>query len=101
MKEVIYKNYQLIALLIGFVLYWLFGVVMSYVIMVLVGVFIFWGKATDKVEMYNFDLLIYIIYTMFSLIALFLIKKDTSNVLVIILGLEIICSYIVSNKISM
>lgn len=100
MKEVIYKNYQLIALLIGFVLYWLFGVVMSYVIMVLVGVFIFWGKATDKVEMYNFDLLIYIIYTMFSLIALFLIKKDTSNVLVIILGLEIICSYIVSNKIS-
>lgn len=101
MKEVIYKNYQLIALLIGFVLYWLFGVVMSYVIMVLVGVFIFWGKATDKVEMYNFDLLIYIIYTMFSLIALFLIKKDTSNVLVIILGLEIICSYIVSDKISM
>ena len=101
MKEVIYKNYQLIALLIGFVLYWLFGVVMSYVIMVLVGVFIFWGKATDKVEMYNFDLLIYIIYTMFSLIALFLIKKDTSNVLVIILGLEIICSYIVNDKISM
>lgn len=101
MKETIYKNYQLLVLLIGFVLYWLFGVVMSYVIMVLVGVFIFWGKATDKVEMYNFDLLIYIIYTMFSLIALFLIKKDTSNVLVIILGLEIICSYIVSDKISM
>lgn len=101
MKETIYKNYQLLALLIGFVLYWLFGVFMSYVIMVLVGAFIFWGKATDKVEMYNFDLLIYIIYAMFSLIALFLIKKDTSNVLVIILGLEIICSYIVSDKISM
>ena len=97
-KGFICKNYQLICLLMGFLLYCLFGIVLSYIIMIIVGMFIFWGKATERIDLYNIDLLIYILYTLFSIFSLLVLKKEITNELVIILGLQILCSYYINGK---
>lgn len=99
MKEFIFKNYQLMSLIIGTMLYIVLGRIIAYIIMISVGVFIFWGKATEKVELYNFDLLIYILYTMFSILFLFVFKTEVSINLVIILGLIILLSYFINDKV--
>ena len=99
MKEFISKNYQLISLIIGTILYIVLGKVIAYIVTISVGIFIFWGKATEKVELYNFDLLIYILYTIFSILFLFVFKTDVSINLVIVLGLMILVSYFIKNKV--
>ena len=42
--------------------------------MIIVGMFIFWGKATERIDLYNIDLLIYILYTLFSIFSLLVLK---------------------------
>lgn len=99
MKEILYRNYQLLITIISLILYWLFGIIMSYVVMILTGIIVFWGKITEKIELFNFDLLIYIIYTIYSIIALLVIKIDTASLSVLIFGLTIISSYIINKRI--
>lgn len=99
MKEFISKNYQLISLIIGTILYIVLGKVIAYIVTISVGIFIFWGKATEKVELYNFDLLIYILYTIFSILFLLVFKTDVSINLVIVLGLMILVSYFINDKV--
>jgi len=98
-KEILYRNYQLLITIISLILYWLFGIIMSYVVMILTGIIVFWGKITEKIELFNFDLLIYIIYTIYSIIALLVIKIDTASLSVLIFGLTIISSYIINKRI--
>ena len=100
MKDYFKRNYQLLSIIIGFILYLLFKSVIAYVFVILIGVVVFWGKTTEKIDLYNFDMLIYILYTIFSIISLFLWKDNISNMLVITLGLNIIFYYVANNKIN-
>lgn len=100
MKEWLKDNYFIILMLLGFLLYWLFGVVITYIVALAVIFFVIYAKGTNRVQMYNFDLVLFVGYILLSIFGLFITKNETVQVLTIILGILFIASFYKNKRIN-
>ena len=100
MKEWLKDNYFIILMLLGFLLYWLFGVVITYIVTLAVIFFVIYAKGTSRVQMYNFDLVLFVGYILLSIFGLFITKNETVQVLTIILGILFIASFYKNKRIN-
>lgn len=87
MKKWFFENKITLCIVGSFLLYWLFGAIISYLIIGLVTLFIIWGRLFDRIEFYKVDILLYISYMLFSIILIFFSNSDSKNILVIVFGL--------------
>ncbi len=99
MKEWMSKNYLLIIMLLSFILYWLLGILITYITLVCVSIFVLWGKLGEKFTFYNFDLVLFAIYLLLTLFGLFVIKNPTVEVLSVILGITYVTEKIVNSNV--
>lgn len=99
MKEWLKTNYLLVIMVIGFILFWLLGTIMTYLTLVCVSVFVLWGKAGGKINFYNFDLVLFAGYLLLTLFALYVIKNSTVEVFSVILGIIYITEKIILNNV--
>lgn len=93
MKKWLIENMMLLLMLLGFLLYWIFGVVIAYITCIFVICFIAYLKISSKTELYNFDLVLFICYIIFSVFGLFILKDSTLYVLIVILGIIYVYSF--------
>ena len=92
LKNWLSNNYQLLGMLLGMLLYSIFGDIMTYGIVISLVIIIVVGKIKDNLELYNFDIVL-----LFGYITLFIIyllsKVVWLNVIIISLGLIYIFSF--------
>ena len=100
MKEWVKNNYFILLMLLGFLLYWLFGVIITYITVLSTIVFVIYAKGTNRVQMYNFDLVLFVSYLLLSIFGLFITKNATVQVLSIILGILFIASFYRNKRIN-
>ena len=99
-KEGVKNNYFILLMLLGFLLYWLFGVIITYITVLSTIVFVIYAKGTNRVQMYNFDLVLFVSYLLLSIFGLFITKNATVQVLSIILGILFIASFYRNKRIN-
>lgn len=87
------KYYYMIFMILGFILYWIFGITITYIVALAVIGFVIWIKTTNKIEMYNIDLVLFILYILLCIFALFISKNEGINILTIALGILYISSF--------
>ena len=99
-KEWLKDNYFILLMLLGFLLYWLFGVIIAYITVLATIAFVICAKGTNRIQMYNFDLVLFVGYLLLSIFGLFITKNETVQVLSIILGILFIASFYKNKRIN-
>lgn len=98
MKNFLINHYWLISLLASFLLFWIFGdIIVFLIILGVIGFFILM-KGVYKATFLYMDIVLFILYLLFGFICLVFLSFDSVKILVIVLGVWLISSFFLNKR---